>query len=86
MWSNFGDVPQTNYWCEWEDRYFFHNAFSMFKREHLREFPFDEHYSGKEDRYWANDQIEKGFNIFYDPKQEVKHHYTSLGGTWTGIG
>ena len=86
MWSNFGDVPQTNYWCEWEDRYFFHNAFSMFKREHLREFPFDEHYSGKEDRYWANDQIEKGFNIFYDPKQEVKHHYTPLGGTWTGIG
>ena len=63
MWSNFGDESQTNYWCESEDRHFFHNAFSIFKREHLREFPFDEHYSGKEDRYWANDQIEKGFDI-----------------------
>ena len=42
--------------------------------------------SGKEDRYWANDQIEKGFNIFYDPKQEVKHHYTPEGITWTGTG
>ena len=86
MWSNFGDESQTNYWCESEDRHFFHNAFSIFKREHLREFPFDEHYSGKEDRYWANNQIETGFNIFYDPTQEVKHHYTPGGATWMGTG
>ena len=32
MWSNFGDDSQTNYWCESEDRYFFHNAFSIFKK------------------------------------------------------
>jgi len=86
MWSNFKDESQTNYWCESEDRYFFHNAFSMFKREHLVQYPFDEYYSGKEDRYWANEQIEGGYNIFYDSQQEVKHHYTPGGATWMGTG
>ena len=65
--------PQTNYWCESEDRYFFHNAFSMFRTSYLKKYPFDEHYSGKEDRYWANNQIENGFEILYDSEQEVKH-------------
>jgi len=86
MWSNFGDVSKTNYWCELEDRYFFHNAFSMVKREHLKENLFDDKWASKEDRYWANEQIEKGFDIFYDPNQEVKHHYTPAGATWTGTG
>tara|TARA_Y100000592_G_scaffold76476_1_gene119734 strand:+ start:14933 stop:15577 length:645 start_codon:yes stop_codon:yes gene_type:complete len=86
MWSNFKDDSQTNYWCESENRYFFHNAFSMFKREHLVQYPFDEHYSGKEDRYWANNQIDAGYNIFYDSQQEVKHHYTPGGATWMGTG
>ena len=84
MWSNFKDESSVNYYSESEKRYFFHNAFSMFKREHLRKFKFDERLSGKEDRYWANDQIEKGFNIFYDFEQEVKHHYTPNGATWKG--
>jgi hypothetical protein len=86
MWSNFKEESQTNYWCDHEERYFFHNAFSIFKREHLIEFPFDEHYSSKEDRYWANDQIDKGFNILYDSEQEVKHYYTQEGATWMGTG
>jgi glycosyltransferase involved in cell wall biosynthesis len=86
MWSNFKEESQTNYWCDHEERYFFHNAFSMFKREHLIEFPFDEHYSSKEDRYWANDQIDRGFNILYDSEQEVKHYYTQEGATWMGTG
>ncbi len=84
MWSNFKDESSVNYYSESEKRYFFHNAFSMFKRQHLIEFPFDERLSGKEDRYWANDQIKKGFNIFYDFEQEVKHHYTPNGATWKG--
>ena len=58
----------------------------MFKREHLVQYPFDEHYSGKEDRYWANNQIDAGYNIFYDSQQEVKHHYTPGGATWMGTG
>lgn len=86
MWSNFTDDSQTNYWCELEDRYFFHNAFSMFKTEHLIEYPFDERLSGKEDRYWANNQIENGYKIFYDSQVEVKHHYTEGGATWKGVG
>ena len=86
MWSNFGDEPQTNYWCESDDRYFFHNAFSMFRTSYLKKYPFDEHYSGKEDRYWANKQIENGFEILYDSEQEVKHHYTAGGATWMGTG
>ena len=31
MWSNFKDSSQLNYYCDLEDRYFFHNAFSVFK-------------------------------------------------------
>ena len=84
MWSNFKDESSINYYSESEKRYFFHNAFSMFKRQHLIEFPFDERLSGKEDRYWVNDQIEKGYDIFYDFEQEVKHHYTPNGATWKG--
>lgn len=84
MWSNFEDKSSINYFSKSEDRYFFHNAFSMFKKEHLVEYPFDERLSGKEDRYWANDQIERGFKIFYDFQQEVKHHYTPNGATWKG--
>jgi|TARA_B100001123_G_C15315930_1_gene1026119 glycosyltransferase involved in cell wall biosynthesis len=86
MWSNFTDDSHSNYWCELEDRYFFHNAFSMFRTEHLMEYPFDERLSGKEDRYWANNQIEKGYKIFYDSQVEVKHHYTEGGATWKGVG
>ena len=33
-----------------------------------------------------NDQIEKGYNIFYDSQVEVKHHYTESGASWKGIG
>ena len=86
MWSNFGDEQQTNYFCESENRHFFHNAFSIFRADHLKNNLFDEHYSGKEDRYWANERIEKGYKIIYDPKQTVKHHYTVGGATWMGIG
>ena len=86
MLSNFGDKLQTNYICKLENRYFFHNAFSIFRADHLKNNLFDEHHSGKEDRYWANERIEKGYKIIYDPKQTVKHHYTVGGATWMGIG
>ena len=87
MWSNFGHEQEIDYYCESEDRFFFHNAFSMFRREQLDKYPFDDHYSGKEDRYWANEQIDKhGFEIVYNPKLEVKHYYTPGGATWMGTG
>ena len=34
-----------------ENRYFFHNAASIFKNLHQK-IPFDEELSGKEDRFW----------------------------------
>ena len=37
---------------------FFHNAFSFFKKSTLENFPFDEVYGSKEDRYWALDVVE----------------------------
>jgi rhamnosyltransferase len=86
MWSNFGDRDEVNYFCESEDRYFFHNAFSFFRKDYLKENLFDEFYSSKEDRYWANEEIEKGNKIVYDSEQIVKHHYTDNGATWKGIG
>ena len=86
MWSNFKDDSQKNYWCDLENRYFFHNAFSMFKADYLKDNPFDNKWASKEDRYWVNEQIEKGYIIFYDSQQEVKHHYTPGGATCMGSG
>lgn len=86
MWSNFKDEDQINYFCESEDRYFFHNAFSMFKTDYVKQNPFDEILCGKEDRFWAIDQIENGKKIYYDSSIEVHHHYTTNGATWKGVG
>tara|TARA_X000001382_G_C3173787_1_gene180426 strand:+ start:290 stop:949 length:660 start_codon:yes stop_codon:yes gene_type:complete len=86
MWSNFKDLSKVNYFCESEDRYFFHNAFSLFKTDYLRENLFDERHSSKEDRYWANERIEDGKKIMYDATIRVNHHYTPNGATWMGTG
>jgi glycosyltransferase involved in cell wall biosynthesis len=86
LWSNFGDEGKVNYWCNSENRYFLHNAFSIFNTEHLKKYSFDERLSGKEDRYWANDQIEKGYDIVYNPNFIVKHYYTINSATWKGVG
>ena len=86
LWSNFGEEEKVNYFCNHENRHFLHNAFSIFKTEHLKKYPFDERLSGKEDRYWASEQIEKGYDILYKPDFVVKHHYTLDGATWKGVG
>ena len=86
MWSNFGDNPVENYFCEAENRYFFHNAFSMFKADFIKDNPFDEVFAGKEDRYWAIDMIENGYKILYEPTNIVNHFYTQNGATWKGVG
>ena len=86
LWSNFGEEVVTNHWCESENRYFFHNAFSVFNTEHIKKYKFDERLSGKEDRYWATEQIDMGYDIVYNPEYVVKHHYTHNGATWKGVG
>ena len=82
MWSNFGDESKINYFCKFEDRYFLHNGFSFYMKKILKEFPFDERLSGKEDRYWAKDRIKEGYRILYNPELVCKHNYTVDGATW----
>ena len=86
MWANFGNEKKVNYFCESENRYFFHNAFSFFRGDYLRNNLFDNKWASKEDRYWVNKKIDEGSKIIYDPHQVVKHHYTQGGATWMGIG
>lgn len=86
IWSHFIDSEVTNMFSEMENRYFFHNAISFFKKETLIKYPFDANLTGKEDRYWANEMINNGSKILYDPSMEADHHYTDNGNTWKGIG
>ncbi len=86
IWSNFANKEIVNMWSESENRYFFHNAASIFRKNILIKNPFDEKLAGKEDRYWAKDWIEKGNKILYQPNFEVNHFYTLHGHTWKGIG
>lgn len=87
IWSHFTDKKMSNMFSKMEDRYFFHNAFSIFKRSTLLKNPFDIHLTSKEDRYWINDLVKnKKKHFLYDPSLEVDHHYTDHGNTWKGIG
>ena len=86
IWSHFGEERVENMYSQMEERYFFHNAVSFFKKEDLINYPFDENLTGKEDRYWAQDVVEKGNTFIYEPDLRVDHHYTDNGNTWKGIG
>ena len=85
VWSNFLDQDIENPYSEAEKRFFFHNAFSFFKRESLVNFKFNENLVGKEDRYWANDRISEGKKILYTNSAIVEHHFTENGNTWKNI-
>lgn len=86
IWDNFGDKEIVDYYSEYENRYFLHNALAFYKKSTLQEYPFDEYLMGKEDRYWANMIIGNGNSILYDPSLSALHHYTRNGNTWKGIG
>tara|TARA_B100001778_G_scaffold330504_1_gene333107 strand:- start:1133 stop:1780 length:648 start_codon:yes stop_codon:yes gene_type:complete len=87
IWSHFTNDIVTNLYSKIEDRYFLHNAFCFYNREFLLENPFDEDLSGKEDRYWAIDIVNKGYTYLYDGfYQKCNHYWTSNGATWKGIG
>ena len=86
MWSHFDDTPRENYFSDMEDRYFLHNAFALYRTSVIKKFPFDERQSGKEDRYWAQQIVDKDYKILYEPVLKCLHHYTSDGNTWKGIG
>ena len=87
LWKHFSDEKVENMFSDMEDRHFFHNAASIFKKETLHKYPFNSNIIGKEDRYWANHVIEKNEKTLYDPNNfEVDHHYTANGNTWKGVG
>ena len=86
LWSHFVDTEVKNMFSEMEDRYFFHNALSFFKKKTLINSPFNEILTGKEDRYWAIDIMNQNQDILYDPGMSADHHYTQNGNTWKGIG
>ena len=83
IWSHFGDKKIVNMYSKLENRYFFHNALSFFKKETLIKDPFNEKLISKEDRYWAEHIIRNlNKNIIYLPSFEAEHNYTSNGNTW----
>lgn len=86
IWSHFLNERVANMYSQIEERYFFHNAFSFFKKETLVNYPFDESLPGKEDRYWAKDMIALGKQYIYSPQNIANHFYTKNGATWKGIG
>lgn len=86
IWSHFTDNEVINMYSKLENRYFIHNAISIYKKKFLLKNPFNENLTSKEDRYWAQEVIKKNKSILYDPNLEVDHHYTPNGNTWKGLG
>jgi glycosyltransferase involved in cell wall biosynthesis len=86
VWSHFVEKDVINQFSESENRYFLHNAFAFYRKQILIDNPFDETLSGKEDRYWVNDMINKGAKSYYNSDIICHHHYTDNGATWKGIG
>jgi rhamnosyltransferase len=54
---------------------FFHNANSMVPRQVWERFPFAEDVTNIEDRVWAQQVLEAGYHIIYDPDASVYHHH-----------
>jgi rhamnosyltransferase len=82
IWSHFINKNLSNMYSKLEERFFFHNALSFFKKQTLVKYPFNEKLISKEDRYWAQHVVNKKKKILYTPDFEVEHHYTANGNTW----
>jgi len=85
IWTNFSDNKQINKFSKIENRLFLHNAFCFYRRETLIKYPMPEEYFGKEDRYWAQEMVSKGFTFLYDPSLKCYHFWTKNGATWKGL-
>jgi len=86
IWANFNQSepilnPKEQTLLD-EERFFFHNAFSFIKIQHWENLKFDETLAGKEDRYWAKDQISLGRYFILDPNLQCRHFWTERGATW----
>lgn len=54
---------------------FFHNANSMIKKSVLDRFPFDDKVTNIEDRVWAQEVLNHGYKIIYEPSASVYHYH-----------
>ena len=86
IWSHFKENRIKNMYSKIENRQFLHNAFCFYNKDFLLKYPMPEEYPTKEDRYWAIDIVNKGYNYCYDSKHKINHFYTVKGATWKGIG
>ena len=86
IWSHFVNKRVKNMYSNLEERYFLHNALSVYKKNFLKKNLFNEKLVGKEDRYWVNNIVKKKYQFLYEPNLVAEHHYTENGNTWKGIG
>ena len=88
IWSHFKEnTVIENMFSEIENRNFLHNAFCFYRKSYLVKNPFDESLPGKEDRYWAENTVRKGYTYLYDSVSLISnHYYTVNGATWKGLG
>jgi glycosyltransferase involved in cell wall biosynthesis len=86
IWSHFSNQETINMFSTSENRYFLHNAFAFYAKSFITQNQFSEIYSSKEERYWANDIIQKNNKILYSPEYECNHFFTNNGATWKGVG
>ena len=54
---------------------FFHNGFSLIRRELWCQIKFDEEVHGLEDRIWAQRMCDSGYSIIYEPDAVVYHEH-----------
>jgi glycosyltransferase involved in cell wall biosynthesis len=54
---------------------FFHNANSIIRRELWENVPFDETITNIEDRIWAQEMLNRGYKLLYEPEASVYHYH-----------
>jgi len=54
---------------------FFHNANSIIRRKLWEKVPFDSETTNIEDRLWAQEMINQGFKLMYEPRASVYHYH-----------
>ena len=54
---------------------FFHNANSIIRRVCWEDVPFDNKITNIEDRIWAQEMLNKGYKILYEPEASVFHYH-----------
>jgi len=54
---------------------FFHNANSIIRRKCWEELPFDNSITNIEDRIWAQEMLNRGYKLLYEPEASVYHYH-----------